>query len=159
MPWGGAQVLGRGQSSPSGADNTLLNICIPHESGSLAKVLNTFAKHSVNLSAIESFPDRDSARRCFVWTEVEGHTNDPSVQSAMAELQACSTTVQVLGSFPRDNNRDVRNRTRTLEALTADDKAVDAAEETADGSAPITKRQRTSGGSGSDGGGGGTCAA
>jgi monofunctional chorismate mutase len=64
-------ILGRGRSPRTGADNTLLNICIGHEPGALAKCLTLFAKHGINLSAIESFPDRESPRRCYVWTEVK----------------------------------------------------------------------------------------
>lgn len=147
-------VLGRGQGSPTGQDNTLLNVRIIHEPGSLAKVLSMFSKHGVNLSAIESFPDRESARRCYVWMEVEGHIDEAPLQYAMAELQQCTNSILVLGSFPRDGNRDPDIRTRTLNALgptgaggTHKDSSgkiweIDAGEHS-NGSRNLAKRRRT----------------
>lgn len=48
---------------------------------------------------------RDSPRRCFVWIEVEGHIKDPSLIAAVAELRHFTTSVHILGSFPRHSAR------------------------------------------------------
>jgi hypothetical protein len=48
---------------------------------------------------------RDSPRRCFVWIEVEGHIKDPALIAAVAELRHFTTSVHILGSFPRHSAR------------------------------------------------------
>ena len=60
-------VLGHSKCERTGADNTLMTICIDHKPGAMAGALGVLAKHSNNLCAVESYPDRDSPRRCFVW--------------------------------------------------------------------------------------------
>ena len=98
-------VLGHNRCERTGADNTLMTICIDHKPGAMAGSLGVLAKHSNNLCAVESYPDRDSPRRCFVWIEVEGHIKDPALIAAVAELRHYTTSVHILGSFPRHSAR------------------------------------------------------
>jgi chorismate mutase/prephenate dehydratase len=124
-------VLGHNRCERTGADNTLMTICIDHKPGAMAGALGVLAKHSNNVCAVESYPDRcvicadnacgfrlkavervpciywcrDSPRRCFVWIEVEGHIKDPALIASVAELRHFTTSVHILGSFPRHSAR------------------------------------------------------
>ena len=98
-------VVGHHRSERTGTDNTLMTICIPHQPGALSQALGVLSKHGNNICAVESFPDRESLRRCFVWIETEGHIKDPSMIASVAELAHYTTSVRILGSFPRHSVR------------------------------------------------------
>ena len=51
-------VLGHNRCERTGADNTLMTICIDHKPGAMAGALGVLSKHSNNLCAVESYPDR-----------------------------------------------------------------------------------------------------
>lgn len=51
-------VLGHNRCERTGADNTLMTICIDHKPGAMAGALGVLAKHSNNVCAVESYPDR-----------------------------------------------------------------------------------------------------
>jgi chorismate mutase/prephenate dehydratase len=98
-------VLGHHRTERSGSDNTLMTLCIGHHPGTMSNALGVLSKHGNNICAVESFPDRESSRRCFVWLEVEGHIKDQSLLMSIAELRHYTTSVHILGSFPRHSVR------------------------------------------------------
>ena len=67
--------------------------------GSLLKPLQVFAQRGINLSRIESRPTKRSLGEYLYFIDLEGSTNSPAVQSALAELTAYTEVLKNFGSY------------------------------------------------------------
>jgi prephenate dehydratase len=67
--------------------------------GALAKALKIFAERRINLSRIESRPTKRSLGEYLFFIDIEANVQEPSVQSALAELRSCTETLKILGSY------------------------------------------------------------
>ena len=94
-------VIGNQSVPRSGKDMTSLMLAAPNKPGALHRLIAPFAEHGVSMSRIESRPSRREAWDYNFFVDVEGHREDPSVQSAMAQVEAFATVFRVLGSYPQ----------------------------------------------------------
>jgi prephenate dehydratase len=67
--------------------------------GALLKPLQIFAHRSINMSRIESRPTKRSLGEYLFFVDLEASTNTEAVQSALHELQDCTETLKVYGSY------------------------------------------------------------
>lgn len=95
-------VMGRTRAKPFGnnRDKTGLVISLKDEVGALEKVLGAFAKRGINLSKIESRPNRKKAWEYYFFIDLVGHYEDAHVRSALDELREYCPFVKWLGSYP-----------------------------------------------------------
>lgn len=93
-------VLGRQCPAPTGRDRTSLMLSIAHEVGALHKALSIFSKHKLNMTRIESRPNKRKAWEYFFFVDLDGHFDDEKVASAIGQLQKLCNFVKVLGSYP-----------------------------------------------------------
>jgi chorismate mutase-like protein len=95
-------ILGQRSSGPTGDDSTMLFIEVPDQVGALSHVLESFARHGVNVRMIESrlasTTQANKAARFFL--EVSGHFEESGLATAIIELSQNGGTVKVLGSYP-----------------------------------------------------------
>lgn len=72
---------------------------IPHQSGSLYRILSHFIYNDLNMSRIESRPieGRNFEYRFFV--DVEGNLNDPGVKNALRGLREEALNLRILGNY------------------------------------------------------------
>ncbi len=94
-------VLGRELLPPSGEDKTTLMVAGRDGPGALFRLLEPFARHSVNMNRIESRPSRQGRWDYVFFIDADGHIEDPPLAAAMAELETEARQVKVLGSYPR----------------------------------------------------------
>jgi len=94
-------VLGRQAPGPTGHDKTSLMLAIKDRVGALHRILQPFAKHRVNLTSIESRPSRVRAWNYVFFIDCLGHVEDLRVRKVLADLQPLTSTLKVLGSYPR----------------------------------------------------------
>lgn len=94
-------IIGTATTAPSGNDKTSLVIYIANKPGSLAKILQPFANHQVDVSFLEYFPYRGNMHNYVFFVDIAGHQQDQSVQAALQELATQSLTYTLLGSYPR----------------------------------------------------------
>jgi chorismate mutase/prephenate dehydratase len=95
-------LLGHAKPAPTGEDKTALVFWTEDRPGALYRILEQFARHGVNLSRIESRPDRgDMPWKYAFFVDLEGHREDLTIQHCLQELSGRETVVKVLGSFPR----------------------------------------------------------
>ena len=95
-------VIGRETPAPSGQDLTSAVFTVRRdEAGALYNLLGPFARHGVNVSALQSRPMKGKPWEYVFIVEMEGHREDPAVQQALAEASAIAHSHKVLGSFPR----------------------------------------------------------
>jgi len=94
-------VIGKKLAEKSGDDKTSLMFSVKDEVGILYRMLEPFAKRSLNLSKIESRPLKKKAWEYIFFLDLAGHISDQDVADAVQELKGCCQFVKVLGSYPR----------------------------------------------------------
>jgi chorismate mutase/prephenate dehydratase len=95
-------VVGRETPEPSGQDMTSAIFTVRRDqAGALHDLLGPFAKHRVNLAAVQSRPMKGKPWEYVFIVDMEGHQDDPAVRSALDEAAQIAASHKVLGSFPR----------------------------------------------------------
>ncbi|PRP77616.1 putative chorismate mutase [Planoprotostelium fungivorum] len=84
---------------PSGNDKTSVLLDTTDKPGALASALNIFAKYELNLSIIQSYPDKESKFNYRFYVEVQGHSDSPHFDKAIEELRQATVYLEILGSY------------------------------------------------------------
>ena len=93
-------VLGRQCSPPTGKDRTSLMLSLTHEVGALHRALAPFSKFKLNMTRIESRPNKRKAWEYFFFVDCDGHYLDKKVTQAITQIQKECNFLKVLGSYP-----------------------------------------------------------
>ncbi len=93
-------VLGYNEPEPTGKDKTSLMFSVHNRSGQLVQALNAFEKYDVNLTMIESRPNKTAAWEYLFYIDAQGHHKDPNIAKALQLLNQQSLFARVLGSYP-----------------------------------------------------------
>ncbi|HGG05429.1 MAG TPA: prephenate dehydratase [Aliiroseovarius sp.] len=72
----------------------------------LYKAMGGFATNGINMTKLESYMVDGSFTATRFYAEIEGHPEDPNVQLAMDELNHFTTSISILGVFPKDPARN-----------------------------------------------------
>ena len=100
-------VLAHEDAPPSGRDRTTLAFGVQHREGALRRVLTDFETAGVNLTRIESRPNRKAPWQYVFLVDVEGHRADPALAAALRAVKKSAAFLKVVGSYPRaDAARD-----------------------------------------------------
>src|SRR4051812_8156531 len=87
---------------PTGNDRTTLVTYVRADrSGALLEILEEFASRGINLTRIESRPEKGRLGFYFFSIDCEGHVADERVDDALAALHRVCRDVRYLGSYPR----------------------------------------------------------
>ncbi len=93
-------VIGRQSPPRAKREKTSLVFATKHIPGALHACLGEFATRGINLTKIESRPDRQDPWHYVFYVDVEGHADDPVCRDALAGLRALTSFLKVLGSYP-----------------------------------------------------------
>ncbi len=88
-------------ATPTGHDKTSVVFSTPDERGALMQILSIFDSEGLNLSRIESRPDRARRWEYVFFTDIAGHRTEARMQRALKRVQGQCQMVQVLGSYPQ----------------------------------------------------------
>lgn len=91
-------VIKKGGSFEDGKKTSIL-FSIDHVPGSLASVLNGFAKHGINVTMILSRPLYSRPWEYLFFVDFEGNLGDERCRSAMEEARKRTRFLRVLGSY------------------------------------------------------------
>ena len=72
----------------------------------LYSALSGFAIQGVNLTKLQSYPEKNSFSSYFFLCDLDGHIEDPRVQKSLKELGLHTEDFHVLGVFISDKFRD-----------------------------------------------------
>jgi chorismate mutase/prephenate dehydratase len=75
-------------------------ISLAHEAGALHKALAPFRKYRINMTKIESRPNKRKAWEYFFFVDCDGHIADPKLAKATAQLAKDCAYLKILGSYP-----------------------------------------------------------
>jgi chorismate mutase/prephenate dehydratase len=99
-------VLGHELAAPSGNDLTsAVFTARKDEAGALYRLLEPFARHGVNLTAIHIRPIKGKPWEYLFFVDMEGHCRDAAVVRALAEAAERAFSHRVVGSFARATAR------------------------------------------------------
>jgi chorismate mutase / prephenate dehydratase len=93
-------VLGRECSPPTGRDRTSIMFSTLHRVGALHRALAPIARAKINMTKIESRPNKRTAWEYYFFADIEGHAVEPAVAKALRLLGKHCKFVKVLGSYP-----------------------------------------------------------
>lgn len=85
--------------SPNGPFKTSLIVCVDHKPGSLALTLQAFGARGVNVTALQSRPERSKPWTYRFYVDVAGAAADPRVAEALEEIGALAAELVILGSY------------------------------------------------------------
>lgn len=88
-------------AQPTGNDKTSLMFGVQDRPGALYESLIPFHSAGISLSRIESRPSRRQPWEYLFFIDLLGHEADAEVRTAIDRLAPCTTTLQILGSYPR----------------------------------------------------------
>ena len=80
-------VLSKKESTQSKKDKTSIIFSIKHEPGALHYIIERIYKHQINLTKIESRPNKSTAWEYNFYVDFEGHQNDSNVNKMLDELK------------------------------------------------------------------------
>jgi prephenate dehydratase len=87
---------------PAGAPaKTTLRLKLPHRPGTLARALAAFAAEGLNLTKLESRPDRTTPWEYLFYVDVEARASDAAMAAALRDLERQGAVVVVLGDYAR----------------------------------------------------------
>lgn len=78
-----------------------ISICfeIPHESGSLYRILSHFIYNDLNMNKIESRPMKDKCFEYRFFVDFEGNLSDPNVRNALRGIKEEALGLRILGNY------------------------------------------------------------
>ena len=89
------------ESNDKTEDNkTSIIFSVKHEAGALYQIINEFYQHKINLTKIESRPNKNTAWEYNFYVDFEGHQDDSSVKDMLEKLRNHTTFLKILGSYP-----------------------------------------------------------
>ena len=102
-------VMGKNISQPEfGKDKYITSFLFKLKSkpAALYQSLGGFAINGVNLTKLQSYPEKNSFDSFFFLCDLDGHIEDPKVQKSLEELGLHCQDFHVLGVFEADKERE-----------------------------------------------------
>ena len=90
------------QPKASGHDCTSLVVSVVNRPGAMVDILEPLKRHGVSMSRLESRPARSGQWEYYFFIDLQGHPDEPAVQTAMQELRVACAFFKVLGTYPID---------------------------------------------------------
>ena len=101
-------VMGKNIYQPEFKDKTYITsflFKLKSKPAALYQSLGGFAINGVNLTKLQSYPEKNSFDSYFFLCDLDGHIEDPKVQKSLEELGLHCEDFHVLGVFEADNLR------------------------------------------------------
>lgn len=93
-------VIGQHEPPRTSKSKTSIVFATRHVPGALYESLGEFAAHKINLTKLESRPDRKTPWHYVFYLDFEGHWQDAVCKDALVNLLGKTSFLKVLGSYP-----------------------------------------------------------
>ena len=105
-------VMGKNISQPEFGNNKYITsflFKLKSKPAALYQSLGGFAINGVNLTKLQSYPEKNTFDSYFFLCDLDGHIEDPKVQKSLEELGLHCEDFHVLGVFEADKLREKKN--------------------------------------------------
>jgi len=93
-------IFSRENTTESGNDKTSIIFSVKHESGALHQILKEFNDNDINLTKIESRPNKNKNWEYNFIVDFLGHNSDSKIKSVLEKIRENTIFLKVLGSYP-----------------------------------------------------------
>jgi len=93
-------VFSKEKNDKTENSKTSIIFSVKHEAGTLYQIINEFYQHKINLTKIESRPNKNTAWEYNFYVDFEGHQDDSTIKDMLEKLRNHSTFLKILGSYP-----------------------------------------------------------
>ena len=93
-------VFSKEKNDKTENSKTSIIFSVKHETGALYQIINEFYQQKINLTKIESRPNKNTAWEYNFFVDFEGHQDDSSIKDMLKKLRDNSTFLKILGSYP-----------------------------------------------------------
>lgn len=94
-------VIGKKYPEKGSNDKTSVMFAVKDTPGSLYNMLKPFAGRGINLTKIESRPQKGKAWEYIFFVDIDGHISDDNISEALKELETMCSFMRILGSYPK----------------------------------------------------------
>ena len=94
-------VISQNRAKPTGNDKTSLLMTTAHRPGALVAALDAFRQNNINLTYIDSRPNKKQNWEYNFFIDTEGHAEQPAMKAALDAARQHTTQLIVLGSYPQ----------------------------------------------------------
>jgi prephenate dehydratase len=93
-------IFSKEKSNTTENSKTSIIFSIKHESGTLYQIINEFYQQKINLTKIESRPNKNTTWEYNFYVDFEGHQDDSTIKDVLQKLRDNTTFLKILGSYP-----------------------------------------------------------
>ena len=93
-------VFSKEISDKTDSSKTSIIFSVKHEAGALYQIIKEFATYKINLTKIESRPNKNTLGEYNFYVDFEGHQDIPSIKDMLQKLSENTTFLKILGSYP-----------------------------------------------------------
>ena len=93
-------VFSKEKNDKTENSKTSIIFSVKHEAGALYQIIKEFYEHKINLTKIESRPNKNTPWEYNFYVDFEGHQDDSSIKDVLQKLKDNSTFLKILGSYP-----------------------------------------------------------
>ena len=94
-------IISQTRPKPTGNDKTSLLMTTAHKPGALVAALDAFRQSGINLTYIDSRPNKKQNWEYNFFIDTVGHADQPQMQAALAAAKEHTTQLVLLGSYPQ----------------------------------------------------------
>ena len=93
-------VFSKEKNDKTENSKTSIIFSVKHETGALYQIINEFYQQKINLTKIESRPNKNTAWEYNFYVDFEGHQDASSIKDMLKKVRDNSTFLKILGSYP-----------------------------------------------------------
>ena len=94
-------IISQTRPKPTGNDKTSLLMTTAHKPGALVAALDAFRQSGINLTYIDSRPNKKQNWEYNFFIDAVGHADQPDMKAALAAAKEHTTQLILLGSYPQ----------------------------------------------------------
>tara|TARA_Y100000746_G_scaffold137101_1_gene117420 strand:- start:18 stop:842 length:825 start_codon:yes stop_codon:yes gene_type:complete len=93
-------VFSREKTNESGNDKTSIIFSVKHEPGALYQILKEFNDNDINLTKIESRPNKNTNWEYNFFVDFLGHSSDSKIKLLLDNIRKNTIFLKIIGSYP-----------------------------------------------------------
>ena len=93
-------IFSKEKSDKTDNSKTSIIFSVKHEAGALYQIINEFYQNKINLTKIESRPNKNTLGEYNFYVDFEGHQDDSTIKDVLQKLRDNTTFLKILGSYP-----------------------------------------------------------